>query len=138
MPYPSHFKRRLYIRKNSQWNPESIPLFFKWLVNVVYGKKQSHSVMWKLAWIYYFYFILFLLLCLPREKLHWVLQVLGSLTSIKRTVERLGGVGCVGSRMKNYSPVVVDVVRELKQQMWSLLSHSLCLEKSFVHPKFIE
>lgn len=94
--------------------------------------------MWKFAWIYYFYFILFLLLCLPREKLHWVLQVLGSLTSIKRTVERLGGVGCVGSRMKNYSPVVVDVVRELKQQMRSLLSRSLCSEKSFVHPKFIE
>lgn len=23
MPYPSHFKCRLYIRKNSQWNPES-------------------------------------------------------------------------------------------------------------------
>lgn len=65
-----------------------------------------------------------------------MLQVLGSLTSIKKTVERLGGVGCVGSRMKNSSPVVVDVVRELKQQMRSLLSRSVW--KSFVHPKFLE
>lgn len=57
-------------------------------------------------------------------KLLWVFQVLDSPTSIKRMVGRLGGVGCVGSRMKHRSPVV-DVDRELKQQMWFLLS---CLE----------
>lgn len=57
--------------------PRSRPLFFKWLVNVVYAKKkkkrQSNSVMWKFALIYYFYYYSFFFLCLPRERLHWVL-----------------------------------------------------------------
>lgn len=106
-----------------------------WLMLFTEKQQQSYSFMWKFALNYYFYLFL---LCLLREKLHWMLYVFGSLTSIKRTVARFGGVGCVGCRMKNYSPVVVDAVRELKRQMRSLLSRSLCWEKSFVHPEFIE
>lgn len=103
---------------NSQWNAESRPLFFKWLVNGVYVK-QTSSVTAEVC----SFFSLFT----PR-KLHWVHSVLDSLPKIKRIEWSFRREVCIGSRMKR-APLTcypcLPMMLKIKEQTWLLLSHLL-------------